>query len=174
MAEALLGGGCFWCLEALFRRVPGVQKVVSGYAGCNSPHPPTYREVSRGETGCAEAVLIHYDPERVNYEELLLLFFALHDPTQLNRQGADVGSQYRSVIFPLSQEQRRIAEEVRERMDSMLGGRVVTTIEEYGTFYPAEEYHQNYYERNPSLPYCRFVIRPKLEKLKEIMEYPDD
>ncbi|MRI83531.1 MAG: peptide-methionine (S)-S-oxide reductase [Nitratiruptor sp.] len=164
MAKALFGGGCFWCLEAAFRRIRGVQEVTSGYAGCQEPNP-TYERVCTGETGCAEAVLIEYDPQTISYQELLTLFFALHDPTQLNRQGADIGTQYRSVIFPLNPQQEQIAKAFIESLQPHFNGQIVTTIEEPGPFYPAEAYHQNYYERHPDQPYCQLVIAPKLAKL---------
>lgn len=163
---AILGGGCFWCLEAIFKRVKGVKSVTSGYAGCRRPNP-TYEQVCAGTTKCAEAVKIEYDPTIISYEELLRIFFAIHDPTQLNRQGADVGTQYRSVIFPLDERQRQIAKKVIEELNPLFGGRIVTTIEEPGTFYEAEEYHQNYYDTHPNQGYCQVVIAPKLQKFQE-------
>ena len=167
MEKALLGGGCFWCLEAVFKRVRGVQKVTSGYAGCRRPNP-TYEQVCTGTTQCAEAVLIEYDPNVISYEEILNIFFAIHDPTQLNRQGADVGTQYRSVIFPLSEEQERIAREVIEELQPHYNNKIVTTIEDPKEFYPAEEYHQNYYDTHPEQGYCQVVIRPKIEKFQQL------
>ncbi len=166
MAKALFGGGCFWCLDAIFRKVRGVRDVKSGYAGCRRKNP-TYEQVCTGTTGCAEAVLVDYDPKIIDYKTLLYLFFAAHDPTQLNRQGADVGTQYRSVIFPLDAEQERIAREVIAELNPHFGGRIVTTIEDPGEFYEAESYHQNYFERNPHQPYCQAVIAPKLAKFSE-------
>ncbi|NPA04381.1 MAG: peptide-methionine (S)-S-oxide reductase MsrA [Epsilonproteobacteria bacterium] len=159
MSEAILGGGCFWCLEAIFKRVKGVEEVVSGYAGCKVENP-TYKQVCTGKTGCAEVVKITFDPNKISYEELLNIFFSIHDPTQLNRQGNDVGTQYRSVIFPLNSSQEEIAKRVIEKSDLP----IVTTIEKLNRFYPAEEYHQNFYDKNPNHPYCQFIIAPKLRK----------
>ena len=167
MAEAILGGGCFWCLEAVFKRVKGVRHVVSGYAGCRRKNP-TYEQVCTGTTQCAEAVLIDFDPNVISYKELLYIFFAIHDPTQLNRQGADVGTQYRSVIFPLDKEQERIAQEVIAELNPHFDNKIVTTIEDYKEFYPAEEYHQNYYDLHPEKGYCQVVIRPKIEKFEKL------
>ena len=163
---AILGGGCFWCLEAIFKRVKGVTKVTSGYAGCRRPNP-TYEQVCTGTTKCAEAIKIEYDPNIISYKELLRIFFAIHDPTQLNRQGADVGTQYRSVIFPLDERQRKIAQKVIEELNPLYGGNIVTTIEDPGKFYEAESYHQNYYDTHPNQGYCQFVIAPKLQKFQE-------
>ena len=161
--EMIVGGGCFWCLEAIFKRIKGVKKVTSGYAGCRRPNP-TYEQVCTGTTKCAEAVKIEFDPKAISYEELLKIFFAVHDPTQLNRQGADVGTQYRSVIFPLDEEQRAAAQKVIEELNPYFDGKIVTTIEDPGEFYEAEAYHQDYFDRNPNQPYCQAVIAPKLSK----------
>lgn len=163
-ATATLGGGCFWCLEAVYQHIPGVRSVVSGYAG-GKTEEPTYREVCTGETGHAEVVHIEFDPDQVTYSELLALFWKAHDPTTLNRQGADVGTQYRSIILYHNEEQRKIAEQSKESAAKRLDGSIVTEIVPLGKFYPAEEYHQNYYANNPHAGYCRVVIQPKLAKL---------
>ena len=169
---AILGSGCFWCLDAIFRRVKGVRKVETGYAGCRRKNP-TYEQVCTGTTQCAEVVRIEFDPDIIDYEELLKIFFAIHDPTQLNRQGADVGTQYRSVIFPQNQKQRRIAQKVIAELNPYFNNAIVTTIEE-GEFYKAEEYHQNYFARNPHQGYCQVVIAPKVQKfLQNFKEYVD-
>jgi peptide-methionine (S)-S-oxide reductase len=163
---AVLGGGCFWCLEAVFERVEGVVEVVSGYAG-GSVANPTYEEVCSGNTGQAEVIRITYDPKLISYKELLDIFWLAHDPTTLNRQGSDVGTQYRSIILYNSEEQRKIALEskqsVREKLK--LSAPVVTEIVPLQAFYPAEKYHQNYYDENRGTSYCLFVIHPKLKKL---------
>jgi len=169
MAEqvAVLAGGCFWCTEAVFLDVVGVKSVESGYAGGHVPKP-TYKQVCGGDTGHAEAIRITFDPEQLSYDDLLDIFFATHDPTQLNRQGNDIGTQYRSAIFPLNEEQERKAREAIERANQENGGRVVTTIETMGEWWPAEDYHQDYWsgegQRNP---YCIAVIPPKLQKLRK-------
>ncbi len=163
---ATFAGGCFWCLEEVFRQIPGVQEVVSGYTGGTTTNP-TYREVCTGLTGHAEAVRITFDPARVTYDQLLDIFWQAHDPTQLNRQGNDVGTQYRSAIFVHDERQKKLAEASRARWQNSgaIMGRIVTVIEPAGPFYPAEDYHQEYYRRNKQQPYCRFVIAPKLKKL---------
>jgi peptide-methionine (S)-S-oxide reductase len=172
MAEqvAILAGGCFWCTEAVFLDVAGVKSVESGYIGGSVPNP-TYKQVCGGDTGHAEAIRITFDPEQVSYDDLLDIFFATHDPTQLNRQGNDVGTQYRSAIFPLDAEQEQKAREGIERANRDNGGRVVTTIEPAAEWYPAEDYHQDYWsgegQRNP---YCLAVIPPKLQKLRKSFE----
>ena len=169
MAEqvAVLAGGCFWCTEAVFLDVVGVAKVESGYTG-GTVDNPTYREVCGGDTGHAEAIRVTFDPDQLSYDDLLDIFFATHDPTQLNRQGNDVGTQYRSAIFPLDADQEARAKAAIERANADNGGRVVTTIEPVGTWYPAEDYHQDYWagegQRNP---YCLAVIPPKLQKLRK-------
>ena len=165
---ATLGGGCFWCTEAVFKGVRGVIKVEPGYSG-GRPQDATYERVSTGRTGHAEVVQLTFDPDVVSFGKILEIFFATHDPTSLNRQGADVGPQYRSVVFYHDEEQRRIAEETIERLDNeKTGGRsVVTRVERYEAFYRAEEYHLDYYERNRGQPYCRLVIDPKIAKLRE-------
>jgi peptide-methionine (S)-S-oxide reductase len=164
---ATFAGGCFWCTEAVFQRVKGVASVKSGYTGGTKPNP-TYEEVCTGKTGHAEAIQVAFDPTVATFESLLDLFWRAHDPTTLNRQGADVGTQYRSAIFYHSEEQRRAAEASRKALDESkrLGAPVVTAIEPAGVFYPAEAYHQDYYKRNANAPYCRAVIAPKLKKLE--------
>ena len=165
--KATFAGGCFWCIEEVLHQQPGVLTAVSGYIGGDTPNP-TYQQVCTGKTGHAEAVQIEFDPEQVSYEHLLDLFFAAHDPTQLNRQGADVGTQYRSAIFTHSDSQQTAAKAAIAALDASgsLPGKIVTQITPATTFYPAEKEHQEYYRRNSWAPYCRMVIRPKLEKLK--------
>lgn len=164
--KATLAGGCFWCIEEVFRQTPGVVRVTSGYTGGEKPNPK-YKEVVTGQTGHAEAIQVEFDPEKVAYEALLDLFWEAHDPTQFNRQGNDVGTQYRSAIFTHSEAQAKAAEASKAALDASRKHRkpVVTVIEPAGTFYPAEAYHQEYYKNNPDQPYCRAVIRPKLKKL---------
>ncbi len=163
---ATFGSGCFWCTEAVFEKIPGVLDVVSGYSG-GTVEDPTYRQVSSGKTGHAEVCRITFDPEKVTYAELLDVFWHSHDPTTMNRQGADVGSQYRSVIFYHDDEQRKTAEKSRAALDASgtYPDPVVTAIEPAGPFYQAEDYHQDYFRNNPNAPYCVFVIKPKLDKL---------
>ena len=169
MAEqvAVLAGGCFWCTEAVFLDVVGVKSVESGYTGGKTAHP-TYKQVCGGDTGHAETIRITFDPDQISYDDLLDIFFATHDPTQLNRQGNDIGTQYRSAIFPQDEEQERKARAAIERANQELGGRVVTTIEPMGEWWPAEDYHQDYWagegQRNP---YCLEMIPPKLQKLRK-------
>ncbi|MEL4306999.1 peptide-methionine (S)-S-oxide reductase MsrA [Joostella sp. CR20] len=165
---ATLGGGCFWCIEAIFQEVAGVEKVVSGYTGGNAPGKPTYREVCSGLTGHAEVVQVTFDPSVISYEDLLVIFMTSHDPTTLNRQGADVGSQYRSVIYYHSEEQKKIAEEVTKQIDPYYENPVVTEISPIETFYEAEDYHQDYYNNNQAQGYCSAVITPKLAKLRKM------
>ncbi|MBX7056724.1 MAG: peptide-methionine (S)-S-oxide reductase MsrA [Leptospirales bacterium] len=164
MARATLGGGCFWCLEAVFQRQPGVKRVRSGYAGGKIANPG-YRQVCAGDSGHAEVVEIEFDSNETSYDKLLELFWACHDPTTLNRQGADVGTQYRSVIFYHDESQKRMAEASRAAAQSHFERPIVTEILAAPTFYPAEDYHQNYYQDNRAQPYCMYVIRPKMEKL---------
>ena len=164
---AVLAGGCFWCTEAVFLDLVGVQSVESGYTGGQLPNP-TYKQVCGGDTGHAEAIRITFDNEQLSYDDLLDIFFATHDPTQLNRQGNDVGTQYRSTIFPQNAEQEAKARAAIERNNSDHDGRIVTTIEAMSEWYPAEDYHQDYWsgegQRNP---YCLAVIPPKLQKLRK-------
>jgi peptide-methionine (S)-S-oxide reductase len=164
---ATLAGGCFWCLEAVYQEVAGVERVVSGYAGGHAPDP-TYQQVCSGTTGHAEVVQVHFDPETVSYRRLLQIFFGIHDPTTMNRQGGDVGTQYRSAIFTHSAEQQATAETlVRELTDEQLfDAPIVTEVRPLDTFYPAEDYHQDYFRQNPNQPYCRAVVGPKLAKFR--------
>ena len=164
---ATLGGGCFWCTEALFREVEDVIKVVPGYSGGFLPYP-TYEQVLTGTTGHAEVVQIAFNPEFVTFREILQVFFLVHDPTTINRQGADVGSQYRSVIFYHTMEQEVASKEIIKEIDSSrtLDSPIVTQIEPFEAFYEAEDYHKKYYERNPKLSYCQIVISPKISKLQ--------
>lgn len=164
---AVLAGGCFWCTEAVFQRVEGVYKVTSGYTGGTIKNP-AYREITTGRTGHAEAIKIEFDPFKLSFQEILNIFFVTHDPTTLNRQGADRGTQYRSAIFYINEEQKLIAEQTVQKLDDegVFEDPIVTEITELGDFYNAEEYHQNYYNQNTSQGYCQFVINPKLSKLK--------
>lgn len=165
--QAVLGGGCFWCVEAVYERVPGVLAVESGYAGGTSSNP-TYEEVSTGRSGHAEVVRITYDPAQVSYRRLIDLFWDAHDPTTLNRQGADVGTQYRSIIIAQNEAQQREARASMETAQPRFKSRIVTEITGPATFYPAEDYHQDYYQRiGPRNTYNSFVITPKLQKLEK-------
>lgn len=166
---ATFGSGCFWCTEAVFQQVEGVVKVESGYSGGKVKNP-TYREVCSGLTGHAEVVQLTYDPAVVSFEELLEIFWQTHDPTTLNRQGADEGTQYRSVVFYHDDDQKRLAESYKKKLDAAgaFDNPIVTEISPFSTFYKAEDYHQNYYNLNGNAPYCSFVIRPKLEKFKKV------
>ena len=164
---AVLAGGCFWCTEAVFLDLVGVQSVESGYTGGQVPNP-TYKQVCGGDTGHAEAIRITFDNEQLSYDDLLDIFFATHDPTQLNRQGNDVGTQYRSAIFPQNEEQERKAREAIARNNPDYGNNIVTTIEPKGEWYPAEDYHQDYWAgEGQRSPYCLAVIPPKLQKLRK-------
>lgn len=166
-AKATLAGGCFWCIEAAFDRVRGVEKTVSGYCGGHTENP-TYRQVCNGTTGHAEAVQITYDPDAVSYRELLEVFFDIHDPTTEDREGPDVGSQYRSAVFYHDEQQRETAEDYIEELEESGQYRnIVTEVSPLETFYRAEENHQNYFEKNPDKPYCRMQIPPKLKKIEE-------
>ncbi len=168
LQTATLGGGCFWCLEAFYERIDGIEDVVSGYAGGSVPNP-TYDRVSSGATGHAEVVQLRFDPAKISYREILEIFFTMHDPTTPNRQGADVGTQYRSIILVHTPEQKTEAEKlIRELADErVFDGRIVTQVVPYEAFYRAEVSHQDYYARNPEAGYCEFVIAPKLRKLRE-------
>jgi len=161
---ATLGGGCFWCVEAVYERLPGVNSVTSGYAGGHTKNP-TYKEVCGGDTGHAEVTQIEFDPTVISYEKLLDVFWEAHDPTTLNRQGADTGTQYRSVIFYESDAQKAAAEKSKLAAQKMFAKPIVTEIVPLTKFYKAEGYHQDYYRNNQNAPYCRAIIRPKLEKL---------
>jgi peptide-methionine (S)-S-oxide reductase len=168
MQQAILAGGCFWCTEAVLKDVRGVHRIESGYIGGHTPNPD-YRSVCSGATGHAEAVRVTFDPAQVSYKDLLGLFFATHDPTSLNRQGADVGTQYRSAVFPLTPEQDTQTREVIADLTAqdVFGKPIVTTIEPASEFFMAEDYHQNYYENNPRQPYCTAVIAPKVSKMRQ-------
>jgi len=163
-----LGGGCFWCTEAVFQEVKGVEKVISGYSGGNVPGHPTYREICSGLTGHAEVVEITFDADVISYEDILVIFMTTHDPTTLNRQGADVGTQYRSVIFYHDGKQKEIAEVVIQELAQYYEEPIVTEISEAVTFYKAEKEHQDYYKNNQGQGYCSFVITPKLVKLRRL------
>ncbi|WP_299158094.1 peptide-methionine (S)-S-oxide reductase MsrA [uncultured Eudoraea sp.] len=163
-----LGGGCFWCTEAVLLEVKGVEKVVSGYSGGNAPGKPTYREICSGLTGHAEVIQVSFDPGVISLHDLLIIFMTTHDPTTLNRQGADIGTQYRSVIFYHDQNQKEVAEGVLSEMSSYYENPIVTELSPLKIFYEAEEYHQDYYRNNQSQGYCNFVITPKLAKLRKI------
>ena len=165
MEKATFGGGCFWCVEAVYERLPGVQSVISGYAGGTKLNP-TYEEVCTGETGHAEVAQITYDPTKITYEQLLGMFWQAHDPTTLNRQGADVGTQYRSVIFYHDGKQKAAAERSKLEAQKSFDDSIVTEIQSLKGFYPAENYHQDYYRNHANAPYCTFIIKPKLKKLK--------
>ena len=169
MELATFGSGCFWCTEAVFQRMKGVDKVISGYAGGHVDNP-TYHQVCTGDTGHAEVVQVHYDPSQVSYEQLLEVFWKTHDPTTPNRQGNDHGPQYRSVIFYHTEDQKRLAEGYKKKLEEekIWEDPIVTEITPFTNFYSAEDYHQNYYNENGSQPYCSFVIRPKIEKLEKI------
>jgi peptide-methionine (S)-S-oxide reductase len=168
MEVATLGGGCFWCMEAVFSELEGVEKVESGYSGGATAHP-TYEQVSTGTTGHAEVVQINFDPKVISFEEILEIFFAMHDPTTLNRQGADVGTQYRSVIFHHNDEQKATAEQVIKKITEakIWDAPIVTQLEPFKAFYKAEDYHKDYFKKHPGQPYCRLAITPKIAKLRE-------
>lgn len=165
VTEFVLAGGCFWCLDAVYRRVRGVEDVVSGYTGGHTEHP-TYEQVCSGTTGHAEAVRVRFDEDVVPASVILDVFFTLHDPTQLNRQGGDVGTQYRSAMFPADDQQRAVFAAARDRADEYWDGAVVTTIEPLGTFTDAEPMHQDFYARNPNQGYCLAVAQPKVNKVR--------
>ena len=162
---ATLAGGCFWCLDAAYRQIEGVTRVVSGYAG-GALANPTYEQVCTGRTGHAEAVQVEYDPSVISYDDVLDVFWSIHDPTTLNRQGADVGTQYRSAIFTHDDAQREAAERSKAAVQEHWSGPVVTEVLPLERFWPAEEYHQDYFARNPDNGYCQVVINPKLQKLR--------
>lgn len=168
---ATFGAGCFWCVEAIFQRVDGVEKVVSGYSGGHVKNP-SYKEVCTGTTGHAEVCQLSYDPQNVSYEELLEIFWQTHDPTTLNRQGNDVGPQYRSAIFYHTDQQKNLAETYKKKLDEagIYNDPIVTEIVPYKELYVAEDYHQNYFNENGSQPYCSFVIQPKVEKFKKVFK----
>lgn len=165
---ATIGGGCFWCTEAVFQEVKGIEKVVSGYAGGNAPGKPTYREICSGLTGHAEVIQITFDADIISFEDVLIIFMTTHDPTTLNRQGADRGTQYRSVIFYHNDNQKLIAQKVVKKIQDYYADKIVTEISELPIFYEAEEEHQNYYREHKTQGYCTFVIEPKLTKLRKL------
>ena len=167
--EAVLGGGCFWCLDASFRQIEGVVDVISGYANGNTPNP-TYKQVCTDTTGYAEVVKIIYDDTKISYRQLLEIFYSIHNPTTLNRQGADFGSQYRSTILYNSDQEYKIAKEVTEKFQKKFDKKIVTKIEALKNFYKAEEYHQNYFAKNPTQGYCTFVVAPKVQKVRELFK----
>jgi peptide-methionine (S)-S-oxide reductase len=169
MEKATFGNGCFWCTEAVFQQLKGVQSVVSGYSG-GSLKNPTYEQVCTGSTGHAEGIQITYDPKSISYEDLLEVFWQTHDPTTQDRQGNDFGTQYRSAIFYHTDEQKRLAEHYKQKLDAsgIFPAPIVTEIVPFTEFYRAESYHQNYFQQNSSQPYCRAIIRPKLDKMKKV------
>ena len=171
METATFAAGCFWCVEAVFQQLKGVTSVVSGYTGGHTENP-TYKDVLTGTTGHAEACQIEYDPAEIAFEDLLEVFFETHDPTTLNRQGNDVGTQYRSAIFYHNEEQKSAAEEYKAKVDASGAWKhpVVTEIVPFTKFYRAEDYHQNYFRNNPNQQYCRYVIRPKLDKFEKVFK----
>lgn len=170
--SATFGGGCFWCVEAIFQRLEGVEKVMSGYSGGKIENP-SYKQITTGTTGHAEVIRIYYNPEIITFDELLEIFWTTHDPTTLNRQGADVGTQYRSVIFYHNESQKEIAERYKGELDKaeIFDSPIVTEISPLSNFYEAEDYHQNYYNENSNQPYCSFVITPKIQKLEKLFKH---
>jgi peptide methionine sulfoxide reductase msrA/msrB len=169
-ATAIIGGGCFWCTEAVFQRVEGVSKVESGYSG-GSIKNPSYREITTGRTGHAEVIKVTYNPEILPYADLLRIFFSTHDPTTLNRQGYDAGTQYRSVIFYRDEQEKEIAASVKEEMKDYFDDAIVTEVSLLEAYYPAEVDHQNYYNDNRQQPYCRAIIDPKVQKLRSLFKH---
>lgn len=171
LRQIIFGGGCFWCVESCFNMLKGVESAVSGYSGGHTEHP-TYEEVCTGETGHAEVVRLTYDPKVISYEKLLDVFFFLHNPTQLNRQGNDVGTQYRSVVYYNHEEERHLAEAKISEINSSgkYADKVVTELSKFEKFWPAEAYHQGYYNANPTQPYCSAVVGPKIQKFKSHFE----
>ncbi len=169
--KATFGAGCFWCIDAVLRKLKGVKKVESGFSGGHIKNPP-YREVVQGRTGHAEVAQVTFDPKVISYQDLLEIFFQVHDPTTLNRQGADVGEHYRSIILTHNSDQKKIATEIKKKLDSsgIFNDPIVTEIKTFEAFYPAEEVHQDFYERNEGMPYCTFVIKPKVDKLKRLFK----
>ena len=165
---AIVGGGCFWCTEAVFQEVKGVQEVVSGYSGGLSQEKPTYREICSGLSGFAEVVKITFDASIISFSEILIIFMTTHDPTSLNKQGADRGTQYRSVIFYQDKHQEVVTKEVVKQLKTIFEDEIVTQISELSTFYEADAEHQNFYKSNPEQGYCSYVITPKLNKLRQL------
>ena len=171
METATFGAGCFWCVEAMFESLKGVDSAVSGYSG-GHVKKPTYKEVCNGTTGHAEVIQVHFDPSIITYEELLEAFFLAHDPTTLNRQGADVGTQYRSVIYYHNPEQEKLAQEYKDKLErsGAFSDPIVTEISAFDVFYAAEDYHQEYFALNPDQPYCSRVVGPKLDKFRKVFK----
>ena len=169
---ATLGGGCFWCIEPIFDELIGVQKVVSGYTG-GAKESPTYKEVCYGNTGHAEVIDVYFDPKIISYDDILRIFFHVHDPTTLNRQGNDIGTQYRSSIFYHSEAQKQSAQKIIEEIEKskLWDSKIVTEVTTFARFYPAEDYHQQYYKFNGHAPYCQYIIAPKMSKFRK--EYKD-
>lgn len=169
LVKATFGAGCFWCIDAVLRKLKGVEKVESGFSGGHIKNPP-YREVVQGRTGHAEVAQVTFNPDIISYQELLEIFFQVHDPTTLNRQGADVGEHYRSIILTHNQKQEELALNIKNEIDEsgIFENPVVTEIKKFEDFYPAEEVHQDFYHRNEGMPYCTFVIKPKVDKLKRL------
>lgn len=167
-SSVILGGGCFWCIETIFNQLQGVDTAISGYAGGNVKNP-SYKEVCTGNTGHAEVIKVNYDSNIISYPEILEVFFNVHDPTTLNRQGNDIGTQYRSCIMYQTEEEKSIAQAYIKQIDSsgIYANPIVTSLEKFDTFYPAEDYHQNYFNENGNQPYCQFVVRPKVEKFQK-------
>ncbi|TXD52689.1 MULTISPECIES: peptide-methionine (S)-S-oxide reductase MsrA [unclassified Polaribacter] len=165
---ATLGGGCFWCTEAVFQKVKGVDKVVSGYAGGNAPGRPTYREICSGLSGFAEVIRITFDANIISYQDILVIFMTTHDPTTLNKQGADRGTQYRSVIYYHDEHQQKVGKEVLKQVQDYYSNKIVTELSASPTFYEAEQEHQNYYKENTQQGYCSYVIEPKLAQLRKL------
>jgi peptide-methionine (S)-S-oxide reductase len=168
LQTAIVGGGCFWCTEAVFQEIKGIEKVVSGYSGGNVPGKPTYREICSGLTGHAEVVKIIFDSTLISFEEIIVVFMTTHDPTTLNKQGADKGTQYRSVIFYQNETQKTISENVLQQLKPVFDDPIVTEISPLTIFYDAEIEHQNYYKDNTEQGYCSYVITPKLNKLRKL------
>jgi len=171
LVQATFGSGCFWCTEAVFQNLEGVEKVESGYSGGRVKNP-TYKEVCSGLTGHAEVIQVSYNPQKISFDELLEVFWMTHDPTTLNRQGADVGTQYRSVIYYHNDEQKALAESYKKKLDAegVFDNPIVTEISPFTEFYKAEDYHQNYFNLNGDAPYCSYVIQPKVEKFKKVFK----
>lgn len=163
----VLGGGCFWCIEAVFNNIDGITSVISGYSGGNTKNP-TYKEICQGDTNHAEVLKIYYDTQKIKLEQILDIFFVVHDPTTLNRQGNDIGTQYRSIVFYNDIEEKNIIENFIKTIQNKYTNKIVTEIEKLSIFYKAEEYHQDYFRKNPNDMYCNFAIPPKLEKLKTV------
>jgi peptide-methionine (S)-S-oxide reductase len=168
MEKATFAGGCFWCMEALFVRIKGVKTVISGYCGGDTANP-SYEQVLVHNTGHAEAIQISFDPEVITYKQLLKIFFKLHDPTTLNQQGHDIGPQYRSAIFFHDSSQQQVALKAKYETQKLYPNQIVTSIEPYKHFYKAEDYHQNFYTKNPNQAYCRLIIEPKIKELNKLL-----